>query len=200
MKSVYFLQRAIAYFIDMLLISIIGAIIGSFLIFRTDSYNEAVKKISEIPSSVLNGEIENEKDLDEYKKYSYIVQKSSGVSTVVQLVISVFYFGTFAYYNGGKTIGKKCMKIKVVSVDDNELSHGKFIIRAALITGVVTSLLSLLSLLLTDYYKYYNYDMLFTSINSLFIIACIIMIIFRKDKRGLHDLVVNSKIISTFKD
>lgn len=199
MNKVYFLQRAIAYFIDVLIVAIIGSIIGYFLIFRTDSYNDAVKKISDIPSMVLSGKIENEKDLDEYMKYSYIVQKNSGLSTVVELIISIFYFGTFAYYNNGKTIGKKLMKIKVVSSSDTELSHGKFIIRASLITGLYTSFLSLFSLFFNDYVKYFNYDLLFSNIYSIFVITCIIMIIFRKDNRGLHDLIVKSKIVSSSK-
>ena len=199
MKKVYFLQRAVAYLIDVFIVSIIGMAIGYFLVFRTDAYNKAVKNTENIPKTILSGEINDENKLEEYKKDFYIIEKNSGLSTIVQLVISVFYFGSYAYYKDGKTLGKKIMKIKVVSEDGSDLSHGKFIIRAALLSGLFTEFLSLLFLLLTDYSKYYTFNSLFDGIYTIFIFVSIFMIIFRKDNKGLHDLIIKSKIISTEK-
>ena len=107
----------------------------------------------------------------------------------------VLYFGLFQYYNKGQTIGKKLMKIKVVSNDGKKLKLSQVIIRMLIINSVLTSviLISLISFESKGLYistsKYIN------MIDATLVSASIIMIMFKNDGRGLHDLLANTKVV-----
>ena len=196
MKKVYFLQRVLAYLIDYLVITIIGIVLGMFLISNRDDYNKVVDSIDELTHSYTQGEIDNSEYISEYGSLAYEVEKDTAFLTIVELIVSIGYFGTFAYYNDGMTLGKKVMKIKVSSIDGKELSHGKFILRASFISFTYTKCLTLFAVLFIGKSSFYKAYFPLELVQMIFIIATVVMILRRKDTRGIHDLIVGSKIES----
>ena len=191
----YFLQRLVSYLIDFFIIIFIVTGI-TFFIPTSDAYKEAYEEANEISNLYFNGEIGNSEYLSRYGDVSYTMAKETIVVTIIHLVVTVAYFGTYAYYMNGQTIGKKIMKIKVVNKDNSNVGHSILIFRTAVIYGVIESIISLIIL------QFINSDMYLYAITPLeflqyiFILISLFMIMFRKDGRGLHDIIFKTKVIS----
>ena len=104
----YFLQRLISYLIDFFIIIFIVTGI-TFFIPTSEAYKEAYEESNEITDLYLNGEIGNSEYLSRYGDVSYTIAKETVIVTVIHLVVTIAYFGTYAYYMNGQTIGKKLM-------------------------------------------------------------------------------------------
>lgn len=191
----YFLQRLVSYLIDFFIIIFIVTGI-TFFIPTSDAYKEAYEEANEISNLYFNGDISNVEYLSRYGDVSYTMAKETVIITVIHLVVTVAYFGTYAYYMNGQTIGKKIMKIRVVNKDNSNVGHSILIFRTAVIYGVIESIISLIIL------QFINSDMYLYAITPLeflqyiFILISLFMIMFRKDGRGLHDIIFKTKVIS----
>ena len=122
--------------------------------------------------------------------------KENMIVTVINLLITVAYFATYAYYKNGQTIGKKLMHIKVESLDGKNPSHGTFIFRALFIYGVIASIISLIILQLIQADMYSYTVLVVETIQSILVFISALMITFRKDTRGLHDLIFKTKVVA----
>ena len=191
----YFLQRLVSYLIDFFIIIFIVTGI-TFFIPTSDAYKEAYEEANEISDLYFNGEISNSEYLSRYGDVSYTMAKETIVVTIIHLVVTVAYFGTYAYYMNGQTIGKKIMKIRVVNKDNSNVGHSILIFRTAIIYGVIESIISLIIL------QFINSDMYLYAITPLeflqyiFILISLFMIMFRKDGKGLHDILFKTKVVS----
>ena len=85
---------------------------------------------------------------DIYLKYEelidayYDTSRAQGIVALCELVVIVAYYIVYQIYNDGQTIGKKMMKLKVVSRKD-ELTMNQMIFRTCLSTPMVINLFSL---------------------------------------------------------
>ena len=191
----YFLQRLVSYLIDFFIIIFIVTGI-TFFIPTSDAYKEAYEEANEISDLYFNGEISNSEYLSRYGDVSYTMAKETIVVTIIHLVVTVAYFGTYAYYMNGQTIGKKIMKIRVVNKDNSNVGHGILIFRTAIIYGVIESIISLIILqfISSNMYLYAITPLEF--LQYIFVLISLFMIMFRKDGRGLHDIIFKTKVIS----
>ena len=191
----YFLQRLVSYLIDFFIIIFIVTGI-TFFIPTSDAYKEAYEEANEISDLYFNGEISNSEYLSRYGDVSYTMAKETIVVTIIHLVVTVAYFGTYAYYMNGQTIGKKIMKIRVVNKDNSNVGHGILIFRTAVIYGVIESIISLIILqfISSNMYLYVITPLEF--LQYAFVLISLFMIMFRKDGRGLHDIIFKTKVIS----
>lgn len=188
-------QRLLAYFIDFIIVSVILSLL-TFWIPTSDKYIEAVKEEEEFLTIDFQNEDISLKDL--YNKYfsiRYTLEKEMIVPTLISAILSLGYFATFAYYKNGQTFGKKIMKIKIVSNKDNELNHLKLMGRALIIDSILLSFLTVLFLTFITASQYsYTVYLLIVCQNIITIISAF-LIIFRKDKKGLHDIMFDTKVI-----
>ena len=191
----YFLQRLVSYLIDFFIVIFIVTGI-TFFIPTSDTYKEAYKEANEISDLYFNGEISNSEYLSRYGDVSYTMAKETIVVTVINLVVTIAYFGTYAYYMNGQTIGKKIMKIRVVNKDNSNVGHSILIFRTAIIYGVIESIISLIILqfISSNMYLYAITPLEF--LQYIFVLISLFMIMFRKDGRGLHDILFKTKVIS----
>lgn len=191
----YFLQRLVSYLIDFFIVIFIVTGI-TFFIPTSDTYKEAYKEANEISDLYFNGEISNSGYLSRYGDVSYTMAKETIVVTVINLVVTIAYFGSYSYYMNGQTIGKKIMKIRVVNKDNSNVGHGILIFRTAVIYGVIESIISLIIL------QFISSDMYLYAITPLeilqyiFVLISLFMIMFRKDGRGFHDILFKTKVVS----
>ncbi len=187
-------QRFLAFILDFLIISVIASFL-TFWIPTSKEYEEAYKKEMDVVSNYLDGEIESAEFESTTRDLTYTINKERIIISLVDLVVTIAYFGTYVYYCDGQTIGKRVMKIKIVSNDDTEASHIQLFGRALLINGCLSSFLEILSIFL------FTKDLYFSMLTSIefcqfiFLIVSVFMFIYRKDKRGLHDLIVGTKVV-----
>ncbi len=188
------LNRMVAYLIDMAIITIVLTILTAWMPI-SNTYKEASEERDRQTDLLKSEEISLGQYYENNMKYSFIMEKETVVLTILSIVVSLGYFGTFAYYNNGQTLGKKLVKIKIVDKEKKEVSHLKMLFRSLIINGLIVNIISTLIVLFTTE-KEYQYAIILSFIHSVFLIVSFFMVAFRKDKMGLHDLIVGTNVIS----
>lgn len=194
--KVYFLQRVAAYFIDILVVLGIS-VVFTFFIPVTEKYSEALENQENILQQYENKEINDEEYLNLYKENQYIMSKESMIFDFVSIIITIAYFGAYSYYNNGMTLGKKIMNLRIVDVSGKKSSYIRFLLRASLLHGPILSILVLLFLIFMGKDMYFLWSNGVNVIYSIFTFLCVFMSMFRKDGRGLHDLISGTQVVAT---
>lgn len=193
-KNAVFLQRLVAYLIDGFIITMIISMIASLFV-----NSDAIQKINNELVDLINKLQTNDVSYLTYIKEVSVLElelaKQSGITTIVTLFVEILYFVVFQIYNSGQTIGKKIMKIKVIS-NNGELTMNQMIVRSLLINSVLLNMISLVAVsFINDPMQYLYVFGSFESIQYLFVIVTTLMIMFRKDHVSLHDMITNTRVI-----
>ncbi len=195
-------NRILAYLLDILLVYVVISLLVSIRFINPyyDEYIEAYEKYSDLLT--IEDENVNINDLiNSAKDEFYNVNKYGIVYNLTSCMIIFLYFGLFQKFNNGQTLGKKIMKIKVVdNKDNNNPSLLKYLIRILPLQYIYIG--GFLPLLLTSLLVFllkgnaYLYSLTIVTFGFMVInIISFLLIIFRKDKRGLHDLIAGTKVV-----
>ena len=191
-----FIKRLGAFIIDTMILSIVFSLIT--LGFNTDT-NNINKELTSILEQYQNSEITIEEYSDKVTNLNYQLQKSSIVVNIVNVVLYVGYFIVFGFLNKGQTLGKKICKIKIVNKDNDRPSIWNIIVRSLFIYGMSTLLFSIIFVnILNNKIFSYGYTII-TYIEAIFMIICFFMVLYKKDGKGLHDLMANTYVIEEVK-
>ncbi len=186
-----FFTRASAYIIDAIIVLIILNII-TIGVPTNNSYNE---KITELTKQLSNGEITTQEYYDQYADVYYDLQKSNTVVNVISIILTIAYFIVFQYLNKGQTIGKKLFNLKIVSTDEKPIKLSQIIIRSIFIYSLISAILNIIFVYIIGKDSYYMVSTITTMIDTLLILITVIFILFRQDKRGIHDVIAKTKVI-----
>ena len=195
MKKAFSYQRIGAYFIDIIVLSLILSLL-TFWIPKSEKYQKAVEDEEKLIENYANGEIDEDSLVKAYFNDRYIIEKETIIISVVSVILSIGYFGTFAYMNNGQTLGKRLLGIKISS-SKKELTHFDFIMRSLIINDGISSIISVLLLLFITGSMYSYTIFVVQSIQSLIVLLSAIFVVFRKDKLGLHDLICKTEVIQS---
>lgn len=186
-----FFTRASAYIIDAIIVLIILNII-TIGVPTNNSYNE---KITDLTKQLSNGEITTQEYYDQYADVYYDLQKSNTVVNVISIILTIAYFIVFQYLNKGQTIGKKLFNLKIVSTDEKPIKLSQIIIRSIFIYSLISAILNIIFVYIIGKDSYYMVSTITTMIDTLLILITVIFILFRQDKRGMHDVIAKTKVI-----
>ena len=193
------LKRIIAFVIDIVIVSLVVSLINLLPIDpyqdkykdTYEKYNEVVRKSTEDGSHDYKDEI-IELNYDVYKYRTY-----SSVFSAAALILS---FGVLPLVMNGQTLGKKVMKLRVVSNNDKKLNFWKYLIRIVVLNNIWLSLINVGAVYIVSGVKFYYVTYVISMISSLVYMLNLIMVMFRKDNRGLHDMVAGTKVIEVNND
>lgn len=190
----YFFPRLVAYIIDIILVSIICSGI-MFLIPENKNYSKYVKEYEQIQTDFIKEKISKEEYINKSADIVYDIDYSNVFSMIIEIVLIILYFVVFQFYNKGQTLGKKLMKLRVISADDGNITLNQMAFRALIINAIFINILILTTLLFLgrDYYYYISSGL--QGIAGIIVLVTLMMILFRKDGRGLHDVIVGTKVI-----
>ena len=186
-----FIQRALAYLLDIFILSFIFSIIT--IGFKPNSDIE--KKYNEVYDNYIKGEITAEQYLDEYTKVYYDMQKANALPNAINTVLIIAYFIVFQYLNKGQTIGKKLLKIKIVNEDKKDISLKQMLIRGIMIYSILSSLINIILFFNVSRKVYMTSYLSVGAIESLILFLSAIFILYRNDKKALHDIASKSIVI-----
>ena len=186
-----FIQRALAYLLDIFIISFIFSIIT--IGFKPNT--EIEKKYNEVYDNYINGEITAEQYLEEYTDVLYDMQKANALPNAINTVLIIAYFIVFQYLNKGQTIGKKLLKIKIVNEDKKEISLKQMLIRGIMIYSILSSLINIILFFNVSRKVYMTSYLTIGAIETLILFLSAIFILYRNDKKALHDIVSKSIVI-----
>ena len=203
MKTSILSKRISAYLIDILFLFVIINLITDIKFINPyyDKYIESYEQYSELIENYNNEEINEEEFNELYNINYYEVSKYSIAYNVVIVLSIILYFVVFQKFNNGQTLGKKFLKIKVVENNTEEnASLLKYFLRSLpiyfiYIGGILPLIInSILVFVLNEN----NYMFISTIISYGFLILSIVTLVMlnvRKDERGIHDLLANTKVI-----
>lgn len=154
------------------------------------------KKISQDEYDDIVEEINEEFDLIA-KDYVYILSKKGISNSVITLVCTLLYFGVIQYFLKGETVGKKIFKLKVVSANNKKLNIFNYLLRSLIVNDVLLNTINILFLMFATKTIYSQVNTIITSSISVIEGIIIFLVLTREDGRGLHDLLFNTKVIST---
>lgn len=188
-----FFERLGAYLVDIIIISFLLGIIGYGLPESSINVNE---KMNELEDKLLNNEITSKEYFNEYSMIVYESQSSSKLSFGISLAFSIAYFVVFQTLFNGQTFGKKLLRIKVVNKDDNKsASMWQMFVRSLFTMSIFSGTLDLLLIFILSRNSYSIVYLSVSLIETLFIIATIICVLYKKDKRGLHDMMAGTSVV-----
>lgn len=147
-------------------------------------YNEIVEEVNE--------------EFDEIAEdYVYILSQKGISNSIITLVCTLLYFGIIQYFLKGQTVGKKLLKLQVVSASDKKINILNYILRSLIVNDVLLNGVGIIFLVLTTKSVYQQVDNVLGILISIVEAAIIFLVLTREDQRGLHDLLFNTKVIST---
>ena len=190
----FVLRRGFAYIIDILLITIISALVTQITIInpQKEQYQEEYTKYEELIRDTTN--IKDLMANEDYENISYNLSKYGVVYTFSESVLLFGYFVLFQYFNKGQTIGKKFMKIKVTSNDGEKAKFWQLALRSIVVYEIVFNILLGIFVIACSKELYININSAINIVYQLLFYITIIMLVFRKDGRGLHDLIAKTKV------
>lgn len=191
----YFFPRMIAFIIDIILVSVISTLIV-MVIPENENHKKYVEEYEQIQADYIDKKISEKEYINKSKDVVYDIDYTNTPSTIVQVVVLIGYFIVFQFYNKGQTLGKKIMKLRVVSNEDKDLTLNQVAYRAIIVDSILINILMIGAVLFIgrDYYYYTSFGL--QGLDALLIIIALVMIIVRKDGRGLHDVIAKTKVIS----
>ena len=188
-----FLERFGSYIIDTIIVGIIASLICYSLPSTDNGIQNAISSLNE---KYIAGEITMNEFYDEYNSLLYENQKDTMISTGVSLVLTIGYFVVFQYMNKGQTLGKKLLNLRVVDKDTNKCpTIVKGLIRSLIVLGIASTMISLILLNLVDKKIYIPCYFTISIIETIFILISAIFVLYRKDGRGLHDIMANTTVV-----
>lgn len=193
------LKRIIAFVIDIVIVSLVVSLINLLPIDPyQDKYKDTYEKYNEVVRKSTEDGSHDYKD--EIIELNYEVYKYRTYSSVFSAAALILYFGVLPLVMNGQTLGKKVMKLRVVSNNDKKLNFWKYLIRIVILNNIWLSLINVGAVYIVDGVKFYYVTYVISMISSLVYMLNLIMVMFRKDNRGLHDIVAGTKVIEVNND
>lgn len=193
----FFIQRIFAFILDFAIIALVAGLIA--MPFNLGPSNILVKEYDELTKSYLNNEIDETIFLAKEKELKYQIDYASIGETLLVIVLSVGSFVVLPLYNNGQTLGKRMMKIRIVS-EEEELSANQLVLRSFVVNDILASLMLVSSVMFLKTDAYYVVRIIVISITSVLYLINVFMIAIRKDGKGLHDLLAKTKTIKVNKE
>jgi len=191
-KKASFFKRLGAYILDTIIISLIVSIISAG--FSSKKYEESSEKYNNLTMQYVQQEITDKEYKDQIGPIFYEVQKSGVAVSAIMVISSIAYFIVFQYLNKGQTIGKKLLGIRVQEKGKNP-SLKSIIIRTILVDSILSLTLGIILLYILNKNKYYITYNIISTVELIFIFITALFILYRKDKKGVHDFVANTEVI-----
>lgn len=193
------LKRIIAFVIDIVIVSLVVSLIN---LLPLDPYKDKYKDAYEKYNEVVQKSTEDDKNdyKDEIIELNYEVYKYRTYSSMFSATALILYFGVLPLVMNGQTLGKKIMKLRVVSNNEKKLNFWKYLIRIVILNNIWLSLINVGAVYVVSGVKFYYVTYVISMLSSLIYMLNLIMVMFRKDNRGLHDMVAGTKVILVSED
>ena len=188
-----FSRRLIAYLIDFAFIAAILMILANFIPKSAD-FDYLNQDMNALTEQAMNNEITFESYLREYTTYLRAVDRINVLYNSISLAIVIIYYCVIPMFTSC-TLGKYIMKLKIVRKDKKKLSFYNLILRSVIDQALLITLISIVMAQLVSNKTYLITLFILGIIQILLVITSGFMILYRRDARGLQDIISNSKIV-----
>ncbi len=191
MKSNTF-RRFSAYLIDLMIIGLIFIIIYYFLPQNSEIQN-LNHNLAFQNEQLLNHTIRYSEYFHSFSKITYQLDQMNILYSGLNILLISFYFIIIPLLNKGRTLGLYIVGLQIKS-NKKSLNIFQLFIRNFVANGLLYLMLSFLFVHFIKNETYFIAITILGIIQILLVIISIFMIIYRKDKRGLQDILSQTKI------
>ena len=188
-----FFQRLMAFLIDVLIVSLLTSFISNPFVD-----NKKVEKISEDVVNLVekygNKEINTKKYVADYINISYDLAKENGKIVIIQILLGIGFYIIVPLYSNGQSVGKKILKIRVVS-ENGELTSNQLVFRSFIANALLVDILSLMFLIFASRSMYFYLLAIFKLIQYIITFISIILVIYSKKGLAIHDKLVHTRVV-----
>lgn len=183
-------KRVFAYIIDMLLLLLI---IGIPSFFFNENLDNSIRINNE---NYVNGALSFNEFFANASDLYQNQDKMKVEFYIINIIYIIGYFIILPLYNNGSTLGKKLMGIKVEASYNQKLTFKNLFIRNLVINGLLYLVMIVLTLYILPPKAYFILGMITGIIQITLVIISIFMVLYRQDKRGIHDLLAHTKVVT----
>lgn len=191
-------KRFMAYFIDVLIVGFIAGSLSNIRVLNPyyDNYLETKEKLVDEYKNINEDNMKDIMFSDNNIELYRDLNKYNSVTSVISIVCYLLYFVGFQKWNNDQSVGKKLMKIKIVNVDGKNISIFDYLIRTIVVYNLFFTSLCVFVTFRFSGNMFLNLLSLFTSLGSIITFVTYLMILCKKEGRGLHDILGHTKVIS----
>ena len=203
-------RRFSAIFLDLVLISLLTSLLFGNTISNPyyNDYKNSSKEYTELISNINPQEYSTPDGVIKFKNEVsdalYKTSKTNIFYYVWFVVLSLLYFVVFQYSTGGKTLGKKLYKLKVVNSDDKKnvsffrlLFKSLFMGELFIFDGIVLiSILNIVGILLiNDSNMFFYYNAIISLLGIILEIILLVSFFKSENNETILDKVFKTKVI-----
>lgn len=182
------MKRFIAYVIDIMIVFLIFMILVKLL--PNNNVNNLNHELQVVQENFLNEEISSKEYISNFLQINYQIDNETSIYSGIYLMLICLFFIVIPTITKGKTIGLYIFKLKIDKPSVNILLK-----RNIIVNGILYLLLTTILVKILDYKLYFIIATILGFIQILLVIISAIMVIYRKDKKGLQDILSKSEII-----
>lgn len=193
LKKASFVKRLCAYVIDYLIIVTLVILISTPFtdVKKTDKIQE---EANEIAIKYERHEISVNEYFERSSTVYYNMSRSTGIITFATIILSIVYYVVFQLYNKGQTIGKKIMKIKVIS-DTGDLSMNQLIFRSFIANMILIHIINFALIIFIPKNLYMGVFAPISMIQYIIMFISIVMAT-KKEGRTIHDRIAHTRVVN----
>lgn len=195
-KKPYIYKRVIAFIIDTLIVTIISGLL-TIMFTNNEQYDADNKKLLELTKKMVSEKVDQDKYMEEFNEINYNLTKDSINVTIITIGISVIYYSIMCYFCQGITLGKYILKLKITSANDKPLNIFNYFLRSLIINSILSNIVTIILINTLSKESYINISGRVGNVFTVLMVVSFIMMMYRDDGRGLHDIIGNTKVIST---
>lgn len=201
-------RRVTAYLIDIFVVLLIS---NALSMSPINPYRESRADLTEEYYELATTYEEKLKDIDEedtearkalIQEYDDLVdpmiiemENQSIFEVIFYAVCALLYFGVFAFIMDSQTLGKKLMKLGIETLDDERVPVWKMLMRGFLITELPFTLMRLLFSFILGTNSYIISSQIILYLTFFYEVALIGTALMKKDGRGIHDMILGTKVV-----
>lgn len=193
----FFLKRLGAYFIDIIIVSLISFVISNSGLFSSqiETTKKAYEEYEEVYKNFKDEKITEKEYNKKVDKLRYKIDKNSVNTVIISMACLVAYFGIFQFSQNGQTIGKRVFKLQTVKYKDGNLNIGNYLLRSLILNNILFSIANIVCVQTLNQKNYINYLDIMSKVQTIYQILLIISILMSKEGRGIHDLISGTRVI-----
>ena len=186
-------KRIVAFLIDGLILFVLLTMLSSTVIKSTEDQILSQELMKE--AKVLLENPECKECIKNIENISYKLSKANMLNEIAGISLYIIYFVVLPPFTNGQTIGKKLMKIKIISKTEKKLSIIQTLIRTTVLYGLATNAITLIVLIGLSKAKYLSISNVLTYLQFFMFFLCFVGL-FRKEGVSFHDLLSKTKVVA----
>ncbi len=191
-----FFRRFLAYFIDMVILGMIITL--SLMLFSNKNSENLItlnNEVREVNEQLLEKEITSENYIYRYAELNYQIDKMEVIDNILNSLYIILLFVYVPFILKGQTLGMKLTKIRIVKDDGLEATLNDHLFRSILIYSLGHLFITLAVIYVLPSFVYFTISSSLLFLEFLLVFISVFMILYRHDRKGIHDILTRTKVI-----